>query len=193
MAFVYETKIATFPKVYNVEQAVGPNAPNATGDVKLVQYMIRNIYGQQAAALKVDGWIGPTTNGWIKRFQTDAKAAGNDVLVDGRIDRAFGQISTISKTIYAILVMNTALKKTNPNAYQNLATAVPLSAAPKSNPYNGAPPDPDKVTYYVTGKFYVLVANVGTTISPIWRWAVYDGPTRKFIRFMDVLGGSWVK
>jgi len=124
------------PKWYNVEQAVGANAPNAQSDVKLVQYMIKHYYGTVAAQLGVDGWIGPTTLSWIKKFQDDAKKGGANVLADGRIDRAFGQVSSISKTVYTILLLNAALQKKNPSAYQNLPQSVPLSLKPKTNPYN---------------------------------------------------------
>lgn len=69
--------------IYNVEQAVGSNGANAAGDVKLVQYMLRHIYGNAAAGLAVDGYIGPMTMSFIKRFQQDAQKGGNNVLVDG--------------------------------------------------------------------------------------------------------------
>jgi peptidoglycan hydrolase-like protein with peptidoglycan-binding domain len=122
--------------IYNVEQAVGSNGANAAGDVKLVQYMLRHIYGNAAAGLAVDGYIGPMTMSFIKRFQQDAQKGVNNVLVDQRIDRAFGQTSSVSKTVYTILLMNLALKKKNPNAFASLPQNVPLSANPKDNPYN---------------------------------------------------------
>ena len=192
MAFYYDTGSPDFPKIYNVEKAVGPIAPNAQGDVKLVQYMIRHLYGNAAAALKVDGWIGPTTNTWIKRFQTDAKNAGNNVLVDGKIDRAFGQLASVSKTVYAMLVMNTALRKANPTAYANLPNAVPISTYAQANPYNDFKPVPNKVTTVVTGEIWVLLGQTGTPINPLWSWAVYDGKTHKFKRQVFVPGGTWL-
>ena len=140
MAHVIPSTKPQDPKGYNVDQAVGPNAPNASGDVKLVQYMLRHYYGQPAAHLKIDGYIGPITIGWIRQFQEDSKKAGVNVLVDSRIDRAFGQVSSISKTVYTILVLNNALLGRNPAAYTALPTQVPLNAAPKSNPYNPAKP-----------------------------------------------------
>ena len=59
----------TNPPIYNVEQAVGQNSPNARGDVMLVQYLLHHLYGNAAPDLKVDGWIGPITLRWIKQFQ----------------------------------------------------------------------------------------------------------------------------
>jgi hypothetical protein len=126
-------------KVFNVEQAVGLNAPNSSGDVKLVQYMLKHYYGPAAAGIAVDGWIGPITISWIKRFQEDAKKGGANVLVDSRIDRAFGQVASVSKTTYAILLLNKALAQANPSAYSALPQAVPLSPNPKANPYNPKP------------------------------------------------------
>ena len=140
MAFVIPSTNPQDPKAYNVGQAVGPLAPNATGDVKLVQYMLKHVYGLPAASLKVDGYIGPTTISWIKQFQEDAMKAGVKVLVDSRVDRAFGQVSSISKTVYTILVLNRALRERNPAAYAALPQSVPLTAAPASNPYNPAKP-----------------------------------------------------
>jgi hypothetical protein len=144
MAYLIPSAKPQDPKGYNVEQAVGPYAPNAAGDVKLVQYMLKHTYGAPAANLKVDGFIGPTTISWIKRFQEDTKKSGVKVLVDSRIDRAFGQVSSISKTVYTILVLNGALLDRNPSAYAALPQHVPLSAKPKSNPYNPAKPNPAK-------------------------------------------------
>lgn len=138
MAYLHKGPGPSGGKIYNVEQSVGKGSVNAQGDVKLVQYMIRHIYGPQAAGLAVDGWIGPTTITWIERFQKDANAQGNNVLVDGRIDRALAQISSVSKTTYAVIVMNTKLRQVNPSAYSSLPNAVPLSAVPKPNPYNPA-------------------------------------------------------
>ena len=68
MAHVIPSTKPQDPKGYNVDQAVGPNAPNASGDVKLVQYMLRHYYGPPAAHLKVDGYIGPITIGPISGF-----------------------------------------------------------------------------------------------------------------------------
>lgn len=136
MAYLHKGPGIKAGKIYNVEQAVGKTGVNAQGDVKLVQYMLKNIYGALGAGLAVDGWIGPTTNSWIERFQKDAIAQGNNLLADGRIDRALAQVSSVSKTTYAVIVMNTKLKQVNPAAYAALPNAVPLSPVPKPGPYN---------------------------------------------------------
>jgi hypothetical protein len=152
MPYAIPTTNPTFPKVYNVEQAVGLNAPNATGDVKLVQYMLKGIYGSAAPDLAVDGWIGPKTVSWIKRFQTDAKNGGTNVLIDGRVDRACGQIASVSGTSYTILLMNCALQKQNPAAYYALPQQIQLSTNPKPNPYNPKPRKQIKSTIEIYGK-----------------------------------------
>lgn len=125
---------------YNVEQAVGPTGVNKNGDVKLVQYMLRYIYGTEAAGLAIDGWIGPITNYWIKRFQLEMKAVGNKIATDGRVDRAFGSTSSVSKTLYTIVALNHMLKVRNPAAFQQLPANVPLNSTPSSNPYNPEAP-----------------------------------------------------
>ena len=99
--------------IYNVEQAAGLNAPNARDDVKLVQYLLRGIYRNQAGGLALDGYIGPVSVNWIKRFQTDARNAGNNVLIDGRVDRAQAYQSSVSKTVYTIMLLNMYLKRYN--------------------------------------------------------------------------------
>ena len=43
--------------------------PPMLGRREAVQYMLRHYYGPPAAHLKVDGYIGPMTIGWIKQFQ----------------------------------------------------------------------------------------------------------------------------
>ena len=151
MAFVIPSTNPQDPKAYNVGQAVGPNATNAPGDVRLVQYMLRHFYGPAAANLKIDGFIGPTTISFIKRFQEDSKKAGVNVLVDSRIDRALGQVSSISKTTYTILLLNRALRDRNPGAYAAVPQNVPLTAAPPSTPVNPNSPKPKIVMVHVFG------------------------------------------
>lgn len=98
MAYVEKGKKLGSHPISNVEQPVGTTGTNAPGDVKLVQYMLKNIYKAEATGMAVDGWIGPVTISWIKRFQNDAKNNGNNVLCDGRVDRALGKICSVSKT-----------------------------------------------------------------------------------------------
>lgn len=136
MAYEMKGPGAFGAKVYNVERAVGRNGANTTSDTKLVQYMLRNIYSTEAAGLKIDGLCGPITISWIERFQKDCKAQGANVRCDGRIDRAFGEVSAISKTTYTILLMNQELQKRNPAAWAGVSSAVPLSPEPRTNPLN---------------------------------------------------------
>jgi hypothetical protein len=147
MAYVVTGEGFGTPKFYNVEQAVGVNAPNASGDVKLVQYLIKNLYGVVANGLAVDGWIGPKTVSWIEKFQKDAKASGANVTVDKRVDRALGATASVSQTTYTILLLNAALLSKNPGALAALPQHVPLSTKPKASPYQGK-----KVDYVVVMK-----------------------------------------
>ncbi len=136
MAYEMKGPGAFGAKVYNVERAVGKNGANTQSDTKLVQYVLRNIYSTEAASLKIDGLCGPVTISWIERFQKECKAKGLNVLCDGRIDRAFGEVSTLSKTTYTILVMNQELQKRNPAAWAGISSAVPLTQEPRTNPFN---------------------------------------------------------
>lgn len=128
----------TNPPIYNVEQAVGQNSPNARGDVMLVQYLLHHLYGNAAPDLKVDGWIGPITLRWIKQFQIDLKQHGYSIVADGRVDRAGATKSSVSKTFYTILWMQKLLFEKNPAAYALLPKYVPLSTKPKPSPYSDA-------------------------------------------------------
>ena len=134
MPFAQKTSSLVFPVIYNVEQAVGSNAPNRSGDARLVQYMLANYY--KTPGLAVDGFIGPVMNNWIKKFQADMAKAGNNVLQDGRIDRALGKQSSVSKTVYSMLLLNFALRRANPAAFAQIPQAVPLSSNPAANPHS---------------------------------------------------------
>lgn len=158
--------------VYNLEQAVGENSPNAREDVRLVQVMLLGLYGARAAGLVADGWIGPTTIAWIKRFQEHASRAGNNVLVDGRMDRAFGDRSSVSKTAYSITLLNLYLRKTNPAYYAAVPQMVAMSANPRANPYNPEPLNPWGKPWSLTtvdGDLFTVIYEDGTTESYVLR------------------------
>jgi hypothetical protein len=131
--------------------------------------MLRNIYGQQAAGLAVDGYIGPVTMSWIDRFQKDARAKGANILADGRIDRAMAQVSSISKTTYTVLVMNAELRRSNPAAYQHLPQMVPLNPNPKLTPYVGEGKQvvDMKTIWSALGKVVTCVFSDGSKYPPV--------------------------
>lgn len=158
---------------------MGKGGVNATGDVKSVQYMLRHIYGQPAAGLAVDGYIGAITMSWIDRFQKDAKAKGFDVLADTRIDRAMAQVSSVSKTTYTILIVNGELKRCNPMAYQNLPQAVPINPNPKPTPYVGPGKQVTnmKTVWGALGKVVTYVFSDGSQYPP----PVNMGPPKKLV------------
>ncbi|TWT00713.1 peptidoglycan-binding domain-containing protein [Reyranella sp. CPCC 100927] len=167
-----------FTVIYNVEQAVGLNAPNARDDVKLVQYLLRGIYREQAASLAMDGYIGPITVSWIKRFQMDAKSAGNSMLVDGRVDRAQGYRSSVSRTVYAIMLMNMYLKRHNPAAFSSLPATVPISAHPRQNPYNPKPESPKKKVWTIStrdNKRFTITYDDGSEETVIVQGTMFIG------------------
>jgi hypothetical protein len=190
MAFRDTSQITPrLPHFFNVEQAVGPTGVNGRSDVMLVQYLLRGIYAPHGPA--VDGWIGPITNAYIKAFQKEIRGRGADVATDGRVDRATSVRSSITKTVYTILVLNQSLRSIDPNAFKRIPEQVPLSANPRSNPYNAVPgagtPAPmqdwghqliaggpyvvDKVLYvHAGGSQYVLVWSDGTKtpVGPVF-------------------------
>lgn len=114
---------------YNVNFAVGANAPNKRDDVRLVQWLLRRVYADHAALappdptpLAVDGWIGPKTVRWIKAFQADVRAAGRVCAYDGRVDSARKAAGAVSKLPYTILWLNAVLADANPAVYANPAS-----------------------------------------------------------------------
>jgi hypothetical protein len=118
-------------RFYNVDMAVGPNAPNRRDDVLLVQYMLKRVYERpvykkltlspQQGTMSVDGISGPITARWIRHFQSDVRTAGGSVVVDGRIDRALpGGAASISGTEYTIFWLNDAFRGHYPEIFNNM-------------------------------------------------------------------------
>lgn len=114
---------------YNVNFAVGNNAPNKRDDVLLVQWMLKHVYADhpllsppEAKPLKVDGWIGPQTIKWIKAFQADMRRAGRQCALDGRVDSARKAFGAVSKLPYTILWLNSVFLAANPVVYADPAS-----------------------------------------------------------------------
>ena len=143
--------------IFNLEQSVGSGGTNAREDVRLVQELLRITYGKRAEGMIADGWIGPTTTGWIKRFQEDAAAAGNRVLIDGRVDRALGAASSVSKTVYTIMLLNLWAYRVAPQKYNSVPSVVKMSATPKASPYSPQKLAPKGWSAMYVKDTYVLV------------------------------------
>jgi hypothetical protein len=183
MAYVEAVSTGTGEALlYNIEQAVGANGVNDPGDVKLVQYLLRAHYGVRAGSLAMDGWGGPSTNAWIKAFQEDMAAEGNNVLVDGRFDRAFGTTSSVSQTVYAMVLLNLSVARNNPAAFRALPGVVELNPNPRANPYGDTRRinmlrhtgdrvevlymDGTTATYVVRGDFIIKAGGETNYVSP---------------------------
>jgi hypothetical protein len=120
---------------YNVDEAVGPNAPNRRDDVLLVQYFLKVAYDHAhdlkrplvpppGRPLVVDGIAGLTTFQWISHFQNEAKPRGNRIATDGQVDKARGLVfATLSKTQYTITFLNDLYRRFRQNDYRNIAKA----------------------------------------------------------------------
>lgn len=83
---------------YNVDQAVGQNAPNRRTDVLLVQFFLRELFNhpvlkpvKPAGEIVVNGICDDTTKAWILDFQRQHKQRGFRIQTDGRVDHATGQ------------------------------------------------------------------------------------------------------
>jgi len=106
---------------YNIDWSVGLIGSNTREDVMLVQALFRIFYYEllgfnggfdpppgENAVIVVDGQKGPITQRHIVHFQEQAIARGQNLKADGIFDpyRAVGASSTISKTRYALDLLN---------------------------------------------------------------------------------------
>lgn len=106
---------------YNIDWSVGLIGANTREDVMLVQALFRIFYYEllgfndgfdpppgETEVIAVDGQKGPVTQKHIVHFQEQAIARGQNLRPDGIFDpyRAPGAISTISKTRYALDLLN---------------------------------------------------------------------------------------
>jgi hypothetical protein len=116
MAHARLTGNRDWPFFYNVDHAVGPNAPNRRDDVFLVQTLLRGIQTADAyrrpnrpngGVMAIDGTFGPITAEAIVHFQTVSRALGENITIDGRVDRCniFGR-GPLTGAPYTILRMN---------------------------------------------------------------------------------------
>lgn len=112
---------------YNVNFAVGLNAPNKRDDVFLVQWMLFRIWTDyslpplEGRMIKVDGWIGQQTIRYIAAFQAGVRAKGFSCHYDGRVDSARRAVASITKTFYTISWLNSYVAGGNPAVYADPA------------------------------------------------------------------------
>jgi hypothetical protein len=120
---------STEPTFYNLNEAVGVGCKNQDEDVRLVQFFLKRIYLNEAmrartpkGEMKVDGKCGAITRNWILKFQLDLRNAGRNVFPDGVVNRAQnGAVnSSLSRTVYVIRYLNTAMRKFEPLIYRTL-------------------------------------------------------------------------
>ena len=110
----------------NVDWSVGRLGVNMREDVMLVQALLDIFYWKlhglteptltpppEDQGIEVDGYMGPITQRHITRFQQQCKARGYDVWQDGLFDpfRRAGDLSTRTRTRYAIELLNNACQK----------------------------------------------------------------------------------
>ena len=120
---------------YNVDAAVGAGSPNKRDDVLLVQHFLITINNNPNAfsppistvplkpneIIKADGVVGPITLRAIKHFQGVGRSRGNQITVDGRVDKASGSgFATNSNTQFTILFLNNAYRKIRVGVFQNI-------------------------------------------------------------------------
>ena len=136
MAFIdTDSEKPEVPTFYNLNSAVGYGCPNMTEDVKVVQFFLQRFFTLKAfvkdtpsGTMAVDGKVGPVTRTWIRKFQVLCRKSGQDVLVDGVINKAGNPANSnnltasISHTKYAIRMINAVLRHEDREVYKTLAT-----------------------------------------------------------------------
>lgn len=120
------------PVIWNVDHPVGPMARNAPDDVKLVQFLLKNIYATQLpeGELRVTGAVDRATLAWIRQFQSDM-SDDHAVSLDGTIDpvRNFSRWASISQTEYTIVLLNESyMSMVDAGTFARVPTDVRLEA-----------------------------------------------------------------
>jgi hypothetical protein len=126
-----------YPYIYNVSFAVGYGRYNVRDDVLLVQYFLKKIWDKHrtkaqppAGTMAVDGWMGPTTDRWIRNFQSGATMKIPDPSVmfqDGIVNRAVAAQSVAgSDKSYTIVMLNYNFQVKYPELYPMLPAAPDL-------------------------------------------------------------------
>ena len=119
---------------YNLDQAVGMNAPNKRTDVLLVQFLLRtNLDGDPSAkgfpALSVDGVFGLATLHWILNMQLKHANGNPAAIVDGKVHPARDLFNRHGTDFYHLLLLNNGLRLRAPDTFKDLAAAAACPAA----------------------------------------------------------------
>jgi peptidoglycan hydrolase-like protein with peptidoglycan-binding domain len=137
MAFLDITGNESLPTIYNVSMGVGPDPRGfyRRDDILLVQYLLKKVWEEHGSeispplpappepgTIKVDGIFGPITARWIKRYQEEVKKSGQPIAADGRVDRAHGTVSSITHTLYTILLLNFDFHNKEQSSFDDLTT-----------------------------------------------------------------------
>jgi hypothetical protein len=138
MAFVdssLDIAVKKYPYIYNVSFAVGYGRYNVRDDVLLIQYFLKKIWARlerkpPIGVMEVDGLMGPTTDRWIRNFQSGGTMVTPDSTVmyqDGIVNRAVGaQEISGSEMNYTIVMLNYNFGKKYPELFYILPAAPDL-------------------------------------------------------------------
>jgi hypothetical protein len=122
-------------KISNGLAAGSRSVPTKRDDVLLVQHFLITINNNPNAfsppistvplkpneIIRPDGVVGPISLRAIKHFQEVGRGRGNQITVDGRVDKASGSgFGTNSNTQFTIIFLNNAYRKIRVGAFQNI-------------------------------------------------------------------------
>jgi hypothetical protein len=101
--------------VYNVDSSVGKFAANKSDDVMLVQFMLQQVgkapnppLPPPSKPLVADGIHTSLLDEWILWYQKGVVKTGRQITLDGRIDRARGELH---ETSFTIMHLNASYRK----------------------------------------------------------------------------------
>ncbi|WP_338871352.1 hypothetical protein WBJ53_25165 [Spirosoma sp. SC4-14] len=130
MASTLVIQLTGLPTIYNVTYAVGLGQANRRTDVLLVQTLLKmaevmtlsgGLPGGSTGHIKVDGYYGPQTQGYITAFQqtmalVEKKLISQDKIVSPSSKDGY----TKSGWLYTIVHLNRAAKDRDSSAYKRI-------------------------------------------------------------------------
>ncbi|HUF04298.1 MAG TPA: peptidoglycan-binding domain-containing protein [Aridibacter sp.] len=115
---------AEYSHIWGIDDAVGWGCANDEFDVLLVQYLLNKSSSATGHdTLVTDGLFGNKTAAAVRAFQKGENRQFKGIChVDGRVDPFKGRnVSTISKTVYAIIMLNFEMAAIRPVYFLNPA------------------------------------------------------------------------
>src|SRR5262245_60984421 len=126
MSYVDTSGPPEFPRFINLRGSVGRHGRNLKSDVRVVQFMLANIFGALASpatallSIEVDGGCDDATKAAILAFQQDVLRNKGLIVADGRIDPVPRRCSAASASEYTMLHLNKRFHGVLPAVFESI-------------------------------------------------------------------------